>query len=161
MQDHNQPIDPQDLSSRLDRLKKSHSFPRNGVSGSARVCRVGTTSSASSSTHTFSHLPAFSKSPTMSTTTSDDSRPELLGGAVPTAQVQRRSAEVGPGGFSKPRAGGARRAATAESESQSSKSVPEFRYYGRHANAWLFNDWSIVDSVKKGWHKVAPTKNEH
>lgn len=38
--------------------------------------------------------------------------------------------------------------------SETSKNRKEFQYYGRHANTWLFNDWSVTDSVKKGWGKV-------
>ena len=37
---------------------------------------------------------------------------------------------------------------------ESAKSRQEFQYYGRHANSWLFNDFSITDSVKKGWGKM-------
>jgi hypothetical protein len=93
----------------------------------------------------------------MSTTASDDlERIEVLG-TVPTARVQRQSVEVGQGQFSKPRAGESRRR---RESNESAKTVPEFRYYGRHSNDWLFNGFSISDSVKKGWGKVFSGKHE-
>ena len=30
----------------------------------------------------------------------------------------------------------------------------EAHAYGRHSNQWLFNDFSIIDAVKKGYGKV-------
>ncbi|KAF1960333.1 hypothetical protein CC80DRAFT_390656, partial [Byssothecium circinans] len=62
----------------------------------------------------------------------------------------KQSAEVGRGEFSKPRVPRRR----VSNESSKSEGAGEFRYYGRHANTWLFNDFSITDSVKKGWGKV-------
>jgi hypothetical protein len=166
MKDHDQPINPRDLSSRLAAVKKSHSFPSNGdsMSRGRRMSRVGTTSSTTSSRDsiTFSRLPVFSKSSTMSTTASDDSDLRIeraWGTGEPTADVQRHSAEVGQGQFSKPRAGERRRRERRESN-ESAKTVPEFKYYGRHANDWLFNGFSISDSVKKGWGKVFSGKND-
>jgi hypothetical protein len=88
----------------------------------------------------------------MSTTASDDN----ILHSGPTAGVQRHNVEVGQGQFSKPRAGERRR----RESNESAKTVPEFRYYGRHANDWLFNGFSISDSVKKGLGKVFSGKNE-
>ncbi|KAF2677253.1 hypothetical protein K458DRAFT_424115 [Lentithecium fluviatile CBS 122367] len=157
MKDLSQPIHPRDLTSRLARIKKSHSLPNNGdaLSRLPGVSRVGTTSSTSSS-DSFPRLPVFSKSTTMSTTTSGEfSRPEDTG-TEPTAKGHGHSVEVGQEQFSKPRAGERRK----RKSNESAKNVPEFQYYGRHANTWLFNDFSITDSVKKGWGKLLSGKND-
>lgn len=76
---------------------------------------------------------------------------------VPLSATHAESVEVGQGEFSKPRIR-LRREST--ESAKSAKSVPEFQYYGRHANAWLFNDFSITDSVKKAWGKVSSGKND-
>ncbi|KAF2441817.1 hypothetical protein P171DRAFT_365686 [Karstenula rhodostoma CBS 690.94] len=78
--------------------------------------------------------------------------------AFPSARETKASAEVRRGDFSKPRAGSARRRYSIGSEG--AKSVPEFQYYGRHANTWLFNDWSFSESVRKGWGKVFKGREE-
>jgi hypothetical protein len=77
--------------------------------------------------------------------------------SFPVARESKASAEVRRGEFSKPRAGGARRR---RQSGESAKSVPEFQYYGRHANTWLFNDWSLSESVRKGLGKVFKGKGE-
>jgi hypothetical protein len=66
----------------------------------------------------------------------------------PLSSTNRESVEVGQGEFSKPSV--RRRRASNES----TKSQKEFQYYGRHANSWLFNDFSVTDTVKKRWGKV-------
>ncbi|ORY08930.1 hypothetical protein BCR34DRAFT_469488, partial [Clohesyomyces aquaticus] len=58
------------------------------------------------------------------------------------------SAQVEQGEFSK------RRVRRRRQSNESSKSQKEFQYYGRHANSWLFNDFSLSGSVKKGFSKV-------
>jgi hypothetical protein len=57
--------------------------------------------------------------------------------------------EIGVGEFSKPRVNARSRRASAKSEGNE-----DFRYYGRHGNQWLFNDFSVTDSIKKGWGRV-------
>lgn len=67
---------------------------------------------------------------------------------IPLSTTHKESVQVGQGEFSKPRIRQRRES------NESSRSHKEFQYYGRHANSWLFNDFSITDSVKKGWEKV-------
>lgn len=98
----------------------------------------------------------------MSTATSDDtqvSRLEVMR-SLPSAETCKESVEVGRGDFSKPRLGRRRRRRESYESGKSHKSVPAFQYYGRHANSWLFNDFSITDSVKKGWSRMARKGSE-
>ncbi|KAF2013811.1 hypothetical protein BU24DRAFT_411516 [Aaosphaeria arxii CBS 175.79] len=147
-QSYDAPIDSRDLTKRLNLLQKSASTPNDGdyVSRLPRMSRSGTTSS---SDNAFMHrLPAFRKSPTSSTTGSDEvSRLEVIR-TIPTSKTHRESVEVAQGQFSKPRVRRRRES------NESTKSQKEFQYYGRHANSWLFNDFSITDTVKKGFGKV-------
>lgn len=99
--------------------------------------------------------------------TTDSSGSDLPGlhvtPAVPRTKTSRASAEVGVGEFSKPRVNKRSRRDTTSS-GRSAKSAPpandDFRYYGRHGNQWLFNDFSITDSIKKGWGKVFRKEDE-
>jgi hypothetical protein len=68
----------------------------------------------------------------------------------PLSSTNRESVEVVPGEFSKPKL---RRCSASDGDSKSHK---EFQYYGRHANSWLFNDWSVTSSFRKGLGKVFP-----
>lgn len=172
-------VDPRDLTKRLHHIQKSHSISNDGdrkssppppstnphshspldISRLPRLSRPGTSSSSPTTSPTMSHQPTFTKTPTMSTTASSDShvsRLRYMGvRSGPSSRECKASAEVGRGEFSKPRARSARRR-----ESNDAKSVPEFQYYGRHANTWLFNDFSVTESVKKGWGKVFSGKGE-
>jgi hypothetical protein len=97
-------------------------------------------------------MPKFTKSSTMSTTDSSGSDLSQQLHAVPTARTNRESVEVAQGAFSKPRVPErSRRYTSASAKSARSDS---FRYYGRHGNQWLFNDFSVTESVKKGWGRV-------
>jgi len=145
-------FNPKDLTTKLDRIKKSNSLPNDGDYIS-RVTRTGTDGTTSSADSVFSRLPAFRKSKTSSTTGSNEvSRLEVVR-TIPTSASCRASAEIGQGEFSKPSV--RRRRGTNES----TKSHKEFQYYGRHANSWLFNDFSISDHIRKGWSKVFPDKH--
>jgi hypothetical protein len=57
--------------------------------------------------------------------------------------------EVGVGGFSKPRINQRSRRTSGNGNGNE-----DFRYYGRHGNQWLFNDFSVTESIKKGWGRV-------
>ncbi|KAF2035378.1 hypothetical protein EK21DRAFT_54430 [Setomelanomma holmii] len=76
--------------------------------------------------------------------------------AVPKTRTNRESVEVGVGEFSKPRVNKRsqrdRSVSTRSAKSEAGKE--DFRYYGRHSNQWLFNDFSVTDSIRKGWGKV-------
>jgi hypothetical protein len=78
--------------------------------------------------------------------------------AAPQTQTQRESVEVGVGEFSKGRVHPRSRRDTGGSEGANGNG--EFRYYGRHANQWLFNDFSVTDTVRKGWGKVFGKEKE-
>jgi hypothetical protein len=45
-------------------------------------------------------------------------------------------------------------------ETRSESGTEDFRYYGRHGNQWLFNDFSITDSIRKGWGRVFGKRDE-
>jgi hypothetical protein len=83
---------------------------------------------------------------------------------VPRTTTNRESVEIGAGGFSKPRVNKRSRRDTGSSARSRSEGAGEggedFRYYGRHANQWLFNDFSVTDSIKKGWGKVFGKEEE-
>lgn len=152
----NPKLDCQDLTSRLQRVQRSSSVPNDGdcVARITRRGTGGTTSSVDSENTIFSRLPAFRKSKTCSSVGSNDvSRLEVVR-TMPTSSINRESVEVEQGEFSKPSI--QRRRASNES----SKSHKEFHYYGRHANSWLFNDFSVSEHVKKGWDKVFSPKSE-
>jgi hypothetical protein len=59
--------------------------------------------------------------------------------------------EVGVGGFSKPRINQRSRRTSGNGNGNGNE---DFRYYGRHGNQWLFNDFSVTESIKKGWGRV-------
>ncbi|CAO2658657.1 Nn.00g063800.m01.CDS01 [Neocucurbitaria sp. VM-36] len=120
---------------------------------------------ASSFDSQMSRLPRFSKSSTMSTTGTNDSGPTRLEvtSAMPSSKTHRESVEIAPGAFSKPRVHKRSRRGTQDSaksegarSGQAEAGAPEkeFKYYGRHANQWLFNDFSVTDAVSKGFRRV-------
>lgn len=43
---------------------------------------------------------------------------------------------------------------TSGSRSEDGAAGGEFKYYGRHGNQWLFNDFSVTDAVAKGFKRV-------
>jgi hypothetical protein len=92
----------------------------------------------------------------MSTTSSSGS--DFITPAVPQTKTHRESVEIGVGEFSKPRVNQRSRRDT--NGSNKSERNEEFRYYGRHANQWLFNDFSVTDSIRKGWGKVFGKEEE-
>jgi hypothetical protein len=145
-------LNARDLSSRLTRLSQS----TNDLPGTSSYM-PGSGESRTSSLDSFDQ-PKFSKSSTMSTTDSSGSDlPHLhVTHAAPCTKTSRASAEVGVGEFSKPRVNKrSRRNTTSSARSARSEGAnDDFRYYGRHGNQWLFNDFSITDSIKKGWGKV-------
>jgi hypothetical protein len=134
-------IDPRALSKRLDALEKDFSSSSNDTStmrGGSR--RAGTSSSRNS----FPSLPRFTKSETMSSTSSGSTQFSRLHGQ-PSAYMDREHAEAE---FSKPRT---KKRVRSRSECAPPK---EFQYYGRHSNQWLFNDFSVSGAVRKGFGKV-------
>ncbi|PVI07956.1 hypothetical protein DM02DRAFT_608559 [Periconia macrospinosa] len=167
-QQYSKPVSPRDLSTRLRRIKKSNSFPNDGdaIARFSHRQRTGTSSSSSSSNTAsnsmdISRLPAFTKSATTSTSGSDESngvgRLRVMR-TEPLTRTQLQSVEIAPGNFSKPRLEGARKRRAKSSSSTTSKD--EFQYYGRHANSWLFNDFSISGTVRKGFGKVFSSRGE-
>jgi hypothetical protein len=108
-------------------------------------------------------MPRFTKSATMSTTGTNDSQYSSYSGlrvpcAEPSSKTQRESVSVTPGEFSKPRVPARSRrdtrASFGDEKSSRSEGQKEFRYYGRHGNQWLFNDFSVTDAVQKGVKRV-------
>ncbi|USP76558.1 hypothetical protein yc1106_03832 [Curvularia clavata] len=87
--------------------------------------------------------------------------------ASATTHLHPESVGLAPGAFSKPRVPRRSRRDTSASVKSASSSAsgnrrtrsegeqqPEFRYYGRHGNQWLFNDFSFTGAVAKGVRRV-------
>lgn len=156
---HTTTLDSGDLTSRLARIKKSHSAPNDGdiVSRLPRLSDSGRTSSTTSDASMSRRPPVFRKTQTSSTNSSTDDEVTKLhvlhSRTYPISATSTQSAHVEQGEFSKPRPKRRRQS------NESSKSQKEFQYYGRHANSWLFNNVSVTSSVKKGFSKVFHTGN--
>ena len=105
-------------------------------------------------------LPRFTKSSTMSTTSTTTSS------ASATTHLHPESVRLAPGAFSKPRVPRRSRRETFSSahsgrstrggraRSEDGHQQQEFRYYGRHGNQWLFNDFSVTEAVARGVRRV-------
>ncbi|KAL1797459.1 hypothetical protein ACET3X_004065 [Alternaria dauci] len=113
-------------------------------------------------------MPRFTKSATMSTTGTNDSQYSQYSGlhvmrAEPSFKTHAESVGVAPGEFSKPRVHKRSRRDTqssvASGKSAESEEPKEFKYYGRHSNQWLFNDFSVTDAVSKGFKRVFSKDN--
>jgi hypothetical protein len=141
-------INARDLTSRLNQVETQSSNATPGASNMSPRSRSHRASSLDSYP-----LPSFSKSSTMSTTDSGSSGHLHITPAVPRIKAHRESVEVGVGEFSKPRVNKRSRRDTGAS-AKSEGGNEDFRYYGRHGNQWLFNDFSVTESIKKGWGKM-------
>lgn len=164
MTDSTHTINARDLSSRLSRLAQNNDNSKNNNN-------AATNHGSSIDTHTtpggfrrinratsFDSLPRFTKSSTMSSTSTGSTRFSGLHGR-PSRALQRRDVEVSPGEFSMPRVPKrSRRSTGASSDSherrRKEKNSFEAHAYGRHSNQWLFNDFSFTDAVRRGCGKV-------
>jgi hypothetical protein len=90
----------------------------------------------------------FTKSATMSTTGTNDTQYSSLR-AEASCKTHRESVGVAQGDFSK-----ARVPERSRRDSSKSEGKQEFRYYGRHSNQWLFNDFSVTGAVSRGFKRV-------
>lgn len=101
----------------------------------------------------------------MSTTDTNDTQYSQYSGvrvvgAEPSSKTHRESVGVAPGAFSKPRVHPRSRRDTrsissgSSANSTRSEEQKEFKYYGRHSNQWLFNDFSVTHAVSKGFKRV-------
>ncbi|KAF2127262.1 hypothetical protein P153DRAFT_387808 [Dothidotthia symphoricarpi CBS 119687] len=125
-------LNARDLSTRLANLQSHHQ------SDNAHTDPTPTSGSRRPRASSLDALPRFTKSPTMSTTST----------SVSSATTCRDSVEVPVGAFSKPCLGRKSRRAT------DGERKGEFQYYGRHANQWLFNGFSVTGAVRRGFGKV-------
>ncbi|KAF3052514.1 hypothetical protein E8E11_011497 [Didymella keratinophila] len=156
MTNSNHHIDARDLSSRLNRIAQNNftsnddtTHGGNTVSGNRRVNRASS----------FDSLPRFTKSSTMSSTSTGSTQFSGLH-SYPSRALHRMDVEISPGEFSMPRrpkrsrrgTDGSHRSSKSKGKKQSNSF--EAHAYGRHSNQWLFNDFSITDAVKKGYGKV-------
>lgn len=162
MTNYNHSIDARDLSSRLNRIAQNDTSSNHGahcrdtvtVPGSRRVAR----------TTSFDSLPRFTKSSTMSSTSTGSTQFSGLH-AHPSRALHRKDVEVSPGEFSMPRVPKRSRrgtdvsAGSSRSHEKRKKDSFEAHAYGRHSNQWLFNDFSITAAVKKGYGKVFGREN--
>ncbi|KAJ4405968.1 hypothetical protein N0V91_004852 [Didymella pomorum] len=156
MTNSNHHIDARDLSSRLNSIAQKNSTSSNDtthgtntMSGNRRVNRASS----------FDSLPRFTKSSTMSSTSTGSTQFSGLH-VYPSRVLHRKDVEVSPGEFSMPRVPKRSRRGTdgshrsSKSEGKKKSNSFEAHAYGRHSNQWLFNDFSITDAVKKGYGKV-------
>ncbi|KAF3039188.1 hypothetical protein E8E12_006781 [Didymella heteroderae] len=156
MTNFNHHIDARDLSSRLNRITQKDTTANHGtthdtnaMSGHRRIAR----------TTSFDSLPRFTKSSTMSSTSTSSTQFSGLH-SYPSRALHRKDVEVSPGEFSMPRVPKRSRRGTngsqrsSKSEGKKKANSFEAHAYGRHSNQWLFNDFSITDAVKKGYGKV-------
>lgn len=160
----NHSINARDLSSRLSRLAQNdnNNTTHNGAMyddsasthGARRVRRATSLDS----------LPHFTKSSTMSSTSTTSTRFSALH-ARPSRALHRKDVHVSAGEFSLPRVPKrSRRDTDASKESEpglargserkNERSNFERHAYGRHSNQWLFNDFSFTDAIRKGYGKV-------
>jgi hypothetical protein len=144
MTDHyTQPISARALTSRLSSLQhQSQATNDNGGLGPHSQRRPRSSSLNSDI------MPRFTKSATMSTTGTNDTQYSALR-AEASCKTHRESVEVAQGEFSKPRVPERSRRDSSKSEEQK-----PFKYYGRHSNQWLFNDFSVTGAVSKGFKRV-------
>ncbi|KAH6875498.1 hypothetical protein BKA58DRAFT_379928 [Alternaria rosae] len=165
MTDYNkQRIDAQDLTSRLDSFEhQSNSYFTTKTNGDTTSDSVLSQRCARSTSIDSGIMPRFTKSATTSTTGTNDSQYSQYSGlrvmhAEPSSKTHAESVGVAPGEFSKPRVHKRSRRNTQNSvgsgRSAKSEEPKEFKYYGRHSNQWLFNDFSVTDAVSKGFKRV-------
>ncbi|KAI0625053.1 hypothetical protein Ptr902_04780 [Pyrenophora tritici-repentis] len=160
MTDYNKhAINAQDLTSRLRSLQQTTfnanttANNTNNINGETSPYPTMSQRRARPSVDSTS-MPRITKSATTSTTctaSTNSSRYTTTSNlrASPSARTHPESVGVAPGDFSKPRVH--RRSRRVSSEPPD---VIPFKYYGRHSNQWLFNDFSVTDAVSKGWRKV-------
>jgi len=166
MTDYNkQPIDAQDLTSRLRSLQQHQpSSTSTGTNTNTNINEEAPTTSSyypimsqrrSRPSIDSTTMPRITKSATMSTTCTNSTQSSRYSGglrAEPSARVYAESVGVAQGDFSKPRVH--KRSRRDTRDSGRSEQAMAFKYYGRHSNQWLFNDFSVSDAVSKGWRKV-------
>lgn len=118
-------------------------------------------------------MPRFTKSSTISTTDTNDTSASSqasqyhqhynnglrIAHTEPSSKTYPESVGVAAGDFSKPRINKRSRRNTSSSSgsgrsARSEDKQQEFKYYGRHGNQWLFNDFSITEAVSKGFRRV-------
>jgi hypothetical protein len=168
---NNQRIDAQDLTSRLvsfehqSNINNSNSGKDNEETSSDSILSQRRPRSTSIDSGV---MPRFTKSATVSTTGTNDSQYSQYSGlrvmrAEPSSRTHTESVGVAPGEFSKPRVHKRSRRDTQSSvgsgKSAKSEEPKEFKYYGRHSNQWLFNDFSVTDAVSKGFKRVFSKDN--
>ncbi|KAF3007573.1 hypothetical protein E8E13_007285 [Curvularia kusanoi] len=151
-------IDARDLSSRLSRLAQNDTTTINHGSNTDRTTDSGTRGVSRATS--LDSLPRFTKSPTMSSTSTTSTRFSGLH-SHPSRALHRKDVEVSAGEFSMPRVPKrSRRATDASRESEKTerkrkeRNSFEAHAYGRHSNQWLFNDFSFTDAVRRGCGKV-------
>lgn len=148
-------IDARDLSSRLNRIAQINSISNDDTHGAHAMPGNRRVNRATS----FDSLPRFTKSSTMSSTSTGSTQFSGLH-SYPSRALHRKDVEVSPGEFSMPRVPKRSRRGTngshksSKSDGKKKSNSFEAHAYGRHSNQWLFNDFSITDAVKRGYGKV-------
>lgn len=154
---HHQPIDARALHSRLAVIANTNTETNDHGSTQRRL------RPSLDSTNTR----PFTKSSTISTFDSHTSSTSSRLHALPSSRLHPESVGIAPGDFSKPRVPKRSRRHTMESSSSSTsgsharkerEEPAQFKYYGRHGNQWLFNDFSVTGAVAKGFRRVFGNK---
>jgi hypothetical protein len=156
MTDHyNAPIDAEALPSRLSLLEDEPQDHSSNNDHEGPVQRRPRSSSLTSSI-----MLNFTKTSTTSTTDTHSSHSSNLRSS-PSSKTHCDSVGVAQGHFSKPRVPARSRRNTQGSikgmgsqRGEGRGNEKDFKYYGRHSNQWLFNDFSVTDAVSKGFKRV-------
>ncbi|EUC50041.1 hypothetical protein COCMIDRAFT_22373 [Bipolaris oryzae ATCC 44560] len=161
---HHQPIDARALHSRLAVITSNNNNSNETTTDHGSPHRRLRPSLDSTIT-TNNTLP-FTKSSTISTFDSHTSTTSSRLHASPSSRLHPETVGIAPGDFSKPRVPRRSRRYTMESSTSSGSARREreepaqFKYYGRHGNQWLFNDFSVSGAVAKGFRRVFRGKGE-
>ncbi|KAJ6202164.1 hypothetical protein J3E72DRAFT_436669 [Bipolaris maydis] len=152
---YRQPIDARALHSRLAVIAND-----NNTSSIEHGATQGRPRPSIDSTNTR----PFTKSSTISTLDSHTWSTSSRLHALPSSRLHAESVGIAPGDFSKPRVPKRSRRHTMESSTsirsgggggrKEREEPAQFKYYGRHGNQWLFNDFSVSGAVAKGFRRV-------
>lgn len=165
-----QPINARDLTSRLRSLEQNQQHTTNSINTNNNINEEAPSSTPYPPTMSqrrprpsldITTLPRITKSATTSTTCTSSTQASLFSHglrAEPSARTHAENVGVARGDFSKPRVHQRSRRDT-HSSSRSEEGMA-FKYYGRHSNQWLFNDFSVTDAVSKGWRRVFGREGE-
>lgn len=178
MTDHiHHDIDIRDLDARLARIEQHQQQTSSSTTKNGSIHKDDAAQPQRRARSSFDStvMPRFTKSATMSTTDTNDSSVSRYSAATgrlyadPSSRLHPETVGLAPGAFSKPRVhrrsrrdtdastrshSGTYRARSEGDQRATQQQQQQFKYYGRHGNQWLFNDFSVTDAVSKGFKRV-------